>query len=272
MKKNYEILSSLLAPFLIFLMRIFSDSQGSVLSEYWFFILATIIVVVIHFVLNSFFKNAIFFSFGIYLLFGIFPFMHYLIYKNDKKSYNYESYYLQYKANLSKDKMNHYSSINILKDIKTKSSDSLLSLNPHELLHRQLIQTQDYIITTQYHYDFGKNHPDIKAQLDIYLKSGKMVSSIDINDAENIQGAINNYINKYNEVLNETKEPEKYLLISDFWLESITGFIFGDIKPLSTFAKLIRILQLLVSIIFSLLIGNSFSSFNKFKLENKYLK
>ena len=43
------------------------------------------------------------------------------------------------------------------------------------------------------------------------------------------------------------QNPKQFIPYNDIWLDSVTGFVFGFIKPLSKLSQIIRFLQLIAA-------------------------
>lgn len=57
--------------------------------------------------------------------------------------------------------------------------------------------------------------------------------------------------------------------MNDFWVESVTGFMFSYIKPLSNMARFIRVLQLITAFLFISMLINTISVSKQLVLKRK---
>jgi len=67
----------------------------------------------------------------------------------------------------------------------------------------------------------------------------------------------------------ELKKPEANIHFSDIWLDSITVFVFSNIKPISRFTQIIQLAQVLTTFIFLYMLTSFLENFKQLKITKK---
>jgi hypothetical protein len=91
----------------------------------------------------------------------------------------------------------------------------------------------------------------------IYLSSGTLISGI------------NEKVRERNKLLILLNNPKKDIHFADLWLDTISGFIFSNIKPLTRLPQIIQLLQIFSLFIFGYMMTTFIDTSSKFKITKK---
>jgi hypothetical protein len=226
-------------------------------------------LIVIFWVLSyRFLTNVITFSVLLFLLSVVFPVLHFIIYKSDKSNYNFEPQFLISKSkSLDQNSINHIDTFylnNIL-----LSQDSILQNDISKIPHDNIIFLKDYLLKFEIKPPKLEEQGVQKSVLGIYKSDGLKLGTIEIENIKTIREAIENEKNIFLAIKNMSKNPDANILINDFWIESVTGFTFSHIKPISNLSITIRIFQFVIVFLFLAMITNTLRASGKFVLERK---
>lgn len=191
-----------------------------------------------------------------FLLVGLLPYLHYLNYSKNKDNYSFNSEYISqniknYKSNLK----NYKDSIFILelksmfnkKKYNVKIDDSFVDkkqeFDEYSFVIKHILQQPKSISSQGANYAKKTDERDrLVTVVDVY-KTNKKMASLQMK-SNNLKEEINLYLKEKNTLNLKIKKPQQFVPFSDIWLDSVTGFVFSFIKPLSKISQIIRLFQL----------------------------
>lgn len=267
MKSKNEKISKLLATspiLLILVLRYIWFERFSIENGELIFL---ILVAVIFFFAHRFFKNLYtnlskFFILS-FLLIGAFPYLHYLIYHSDKKNYTFNSDYLNQRILSYKENLKYYSDTTFVEQMfkNFKNSNISLSTDISAINQNQNFGNYVFILKTVkpswYQIEgapipegisFGRNNlfevSDGKKKFFFKTKNG------------NIKNEIILYLKEKQLLQTQISNPRQFVPFSDIWLDSVTGFVFAFIKPLSTISQILRLFQIITAYFFFYMVSS----------------
>lgn len=194
-----------------------------------------------------------------FLLIGLLPYLHYLNYTKHKENYSFNNEYLEKSTKLYKEDLKNYKDSVFIFELKSKFYNKVLNVIVIDsLIQKKQIVGEYTFILKNINYDENlisglpkprreANREDDRGEtlLDIY-KNNQKITSLKL-ESKNIKTEINRYILEKNILNEKIKNPKQYIPFSDIWLDSVTGFVFSFIKPLSKTSQIIRLFQLLTA-------------------------
>jgi hypothetical protein len=194
-----------------------------------------------------------------FLLIGLLPYLHYLNYTKYKENYSFNNEYLEKSAKLYKEDLKNYKDSVFIFELKSKFYNKVLNVKVIDsLIQKKQIVGEYTFVLKNINYDENlisglpkprrdTNREDDRGEtlLDIY-KNNQKITSLKL-ESKNIKTEINRYILEKNILNEKIKNPKQYIPFSDIWLDSVTGFVFSFIKPLSKTSQIIRLFQLLTA-------------------------
>jgi hypothetical protein len=278
-KKPQLSLPELLVLFGLFftqpLIQEIDSFQIKYLELFYLMFLTISLGVIYHFYKNRY-KNLSLFFILIFLLFGLLPYCHYITYSIKSDSYNFTEDYLKNNAKLYSYNLEKYKDSSTVKELFSKLKknkidenlyDTIQSVGNFNLIFRESDQPEAVV---QNKASFilsigggGFKNPKKYNEVLISRKGVKKVIKLEMR-SDKLKSVLSNYMKEKNEILNMIKYPERYVPFNDFWIDSVTGFAFSFIKPVSKIAQIIRLTQL-VSVYFFLHMLSSF-----LKLSNRF--
>lgn len=197
---------------------------------------------------------SIFFSLT-FLSFGLLPYCHYLTYSNNQENYSFNSEYLTQNTKNYKENLKNYKDSTLLLELKSKfyKVNRNIKLDDSLLNKKQKINDYFFILKSiPYKHSSisgsvgGRpNDRGISKIIDIY-KNDQKITSLKLK-SENFNDEINTYLNEKDLLNAKIKNPKEHIPFRDIWLDSVTGFIFSFIKPLSKISQIIRLTQLVIA-------------------------
>lgn len=193
-----------------------------------------------------------------FLLIGLLPYLHYLTYTNNKENYSFNKEYLQQSTKYYKEDLKNYKDSVFILELKYKFHNKNLNVEVNDtLMHKKQIANEYTFVLKNENDDENlisglpkprrDDRDDDRGEslIDIY-KANQKITTLKL-ESKNLKSEINRYIQEKNILNEKIKNPKQYIPFSDIWLDSVTGFIFSFIKPLSKISQVIRLFQLLTA-------------------------
>ncbi|MDQ1164879.1 hypothetical protein [Flavobacterium sp. SORGH_AS_0622] len=186
-----------------------------------------------------------------FLLIGLLPYFHYLNYSYNKENYSFNNEYLHKNIHSYKDELKKYKDSVFISELKFKLYNRKLNL----LLENKKQKISDYTFVVKSISEKGAATPNqgpigrpndrgnLEKEVDIF-KIDKKIITLKLGTGNLIDG-IDQYIKEINLLNTKIQNPKQFIPYNDIWLDSVTGFVFGFIKPLSKLSQIIRLLQLI---------------------------
>ncbi|MBS1536014.1 MAG: hypothetical protein JST78_13140 [Bacteroidetes bacterium] len=201
-----------------------------------------------------------------FLLFGFLPYCHYLAYSSKSDNYNFSEEYLKnniklYKSNLEdyKDSVSVKELFSQLKQNKIDETlyDTIQSVGDFNLVfvksHNSgaILPNKAFFIQSTLTTFIGSRPNDRENYNQVFItkKGEKKVIKLEMK-FKDLKLVLANYIREKNEILKMINQPEKFVPFNDFWIDSVTGFTFSFIKPVSKISQIIRLTQLILAYFF----------------------
>jgi hypothetical protein len=189
-----------------------------------------------------------------FLLIGLFPFLHYLCYSSNRNNYSFNTDYLNQRVLVYKQELKYYKDSTEIKELfnKVNKTEINLKLDYSFIGKKQTIGEYTFILNKfnkKWYQISGlprpPNYPEgTTNKFEIYKGNKKFNFEI-IND--DLKSEVIYFLRQKKQLENKIKKPKQFVPFSDIWLDSVTGFIFAFIKPLSKVSQIIRIFQLIVA-------------------------
>lgn len=247
----------ILLTFILITRLLISNRFSFKYGELFFLIILSLSLLLLYNIFKKKYTGMAVFSVLTFLLLGFLPYCHYLCYSSNKNNYSFNSEYITQRVNNSRQELKYYKDSTSIKEllVNLKSIDFDLKFNYGVIGKKQFVQNYIFILTQYnrkwYHISslpIPKNYPFGETNKFIIYKGNKKFKFEMIN--ENLVDELIYFQNQKNLLQNKIKYPKQFVPFSDIWLDSVTGFIFAFIKPLSTTSQLIRLFQLISAYFF----------------------
>lgn len=86
---------------------------------------------------------------------------------------------------------------------------------------------------------------------------------------ETIEIAIRNKLEERNELLYLLKNPIISVGYSDVWIECSTGFLLGNLRPISSISQILQLIQIFLLFVTATIVGNFISSTKSLMITKK---
>ena len=199
------------------------------------------------------YKNMSTFFFFIFLLIGMLPYFHYLNYSWNKENYSFNNEYLDKNIKSYKEELRNYKDSIFISELKSKFYNTKLNI----LIENKKQKIREYTFVVKSISERGavipndgfigrpNNRGNLEREVDVF-KNNKKVTTLNLGRGNLIDG-INQFTKEINLLNTKIQNPKQFIPYNDIWLDSVTGFVFGFIKPLSKLSQIIRLLQLIVA-------------------------
>jgi len=249
-----------------------SDDHGYVLLASVLFLSALIkLLNVIYNKYKNKYNNVKYYVILLWLILIIFPLSHYACYSYDKDYYTLNQEYLihnQDKSELELTKINK--SINI---------DSLLITLPKYILEKKIsnnlinknIKYSNYTIKVRRQKKESSSSSNMQNSKSLFFlnKKNALIGSIDEINDEKIIDVLNEKLKKKTEIKRAAFISKNNIHFGDLWLDSITVFVFSNIKPVNRLPQLLQFFQIITLFIFGYMTTTLMDTFKVFKITKK---
>ncbi|WP_294958440.1 hypothetical protein [uncultured Flavobacterium sp.] len=203
------------------------------------------------------------------LIFIIFPLTHQALFKYTDNNYTFSEDYLKHKKKEISFQLNDYNDVNTLIKISNKLPSSI-----------QNLKIVDSLIGKRYYYkggfliidpgSAGMRPQDRERNFQFYNilfydKTNSPIAKVKVID-ESIIEAIHLKQNKGLQLRKSFESPESNIHYADIWLDSVTIFIFSNIKPIGRITQIIQLFQVITSFFFGYMVTSLLDNFKKLKI------
>ena len=206
------------------------------------------------------------------LLFIVYPLAHETLFKYTNNNYVFSEDYLKHTKNEISSTLINYNDVNEL----MKISNNL----PKKI---QNLEITDSLVGKRYNYNkgfliiepglIGMRPQDRERRYQFYNIEFYNTNSINTatvrTEDESIIEAIHKKYNKRKELKKILINPELNIHYVDIWLDSVTIFIFSNIKPIGRVTEMIQLLQVITSFLFVYILTTWLDNFKILKITKK---
>jgi hypothetical protein len=265
-----EKYKGLLVISLYFIIRLFISTKYRVVSELIFFIAMTALIYIFYKVYRIAYENIGRLSVFIFLVMVLFPLSHYVIFKIDYKNYTFNKDYLEHKSREIDQELNFYNDLDsLLLVAKIIPKETLLNNNIKEIIGDTL-KFKDYILVFKFENEteqYRSTPGDFVPIMEVYHHEFK-IADLELY-YDNISNSINKKKKDKTDLIKFRNNPFIKIHIGDLWLDSVTGFIFGNIKPISRISQTIQVLQIIIIFILVYIISSFLDVVTNIKIKAK---
>lgn len=241
--KNKEFSLIIISSLLISVLKyIFGEEMSIKYGETVFLILIAVILFSLFNLTRERYSNMSTFYFLTFMLIGLLPYFHYLNYSYDKENYSFNSEYLNKNIKNYKEELKNYKDSVFIFDLKSKFPNTKINLLEDR---KQKIKEYTFIVKSISKDDERPNDRSREKEVDIF-KNNIRITTLKLESGNLIDG-VNKFTKEMNLLNTKIQNPKQFIPYNDIWLDSITGFVFGFIKPLSKLSQIIRFLQLITA-------------------------
>lgn len=268
-KERNEIyqMFAILISFMFFL--IFAEYH--LVYQIAFYIYLIIISIYIYAIFKNNYNNIKRFACFLFLLIVVFPLMHDILFRLTKNNYAFNEDYLNHRRSEISNILTEYNDTNELLLISNTLPPHILNLIYDEkLIGKRYHYKNGSVLIAPELIDFDAREIDHRKNytIEFYDLKSKKQAIIEIQQESIIEG-INNKIKNKKKLLNELKHPEVNIHFSDIWLDSITVFVFSNIKPIGRSTQFIQLFQVLTSFVFIFMLTSFLDNFKQLKMTKK---
>jgi hypothetical protein len=238
-------------------------------AEIFFFIAIAFALLYFYLVYKKSYSNIGILAFTTFLILGVFPFSHFLIYNHNHDSYTVSQEYIYLRKNEIQLELNHYKDCDNLNIILNELPLDFLENSVDDSLIFQKIVYNDYYLEILPNKNLRRptqRHVKDKVIVFYNIANPEKLASINL-ASESLIFGINEKIREREELTELLKNPKDDVHFGALWLDSITGFIFGNFKPLARLPQIIQILQIISWFFFVYMITTYLDNSSKFKIQ-----
>jgi len=243
--------------------------------EIMFLILVVLILLYVLIVYSPRFKNLNTFILLLTSHLILLPILQIIIYANDSKQFAIDPNFINQKENEIENELRDYRNSEILSELlKSKRLKNSDFSRYNEYISED---STKFIIKSQ--GEFVNNHPaadrEERRSADYHvIIIIRNTDSIIIRRSEEISSkdAIRNLLKRKSELLRELNNPNRRIERMDLWLDSISGFLLGNIKPNSKLSQVVQLVQIFLLSTIAILFGDFIVNMDSLKIRPKNQK
>ncbi|MBP8115355.1 MAG: hypothetical protein KAY50_08360 [Chitinophagaceae bacterium] len=246
LKASRDILLILLLFFLNIIVVIFYLNIST-----WFLLIGVVIFsVLLYYQFKNKYVNISRILFLFISVFGLLPTFHCVLYKFDKNHYRLNEDFLNHKMGMLKKKLENYKDSTLVRDFLVSQNlnlDSLPKNNTSIDQYKIIINTlsRDPRITVGRPNRLPHARSNESDFIFILDSNNRQILVDSFKRDFTLRSYLSNYLNKLS-IDKSHIEKSEFIDDKDIWVESISGFLFGDIETLSTVTKFLRLVQLIL--------------------------
>lgn len=276
MKNTLSRYTLIISILIIYVLRFVTFERVSIKNgELIFLLLVAVILLCSYFIMKNRYSNMSTFFILTFMLIGLLPYCHYLNYSTDKKNYSFNTEYIKHNINNYKENLKNYKDSIFFLELKSilEKTNRNVEINNSLLGKKQTVKDFTFILKKNEEKWFlisGTPHtPSYRSRaiIDIY-KNKLKIKRLEL-EYDNLKDEIE-FFTKEKDLLNaKIKNPKKFIPFTDIWLDSVTGFVFSFIKPLSQISQIIRLIQLITAYLFFHMISSWLKISKKINIQEK---
>ena len=247
---------------------IFSENNIFNLILFYFIIASEITLIYLCF--KNYYNIKKFFLISLIVII-IFPLLHHVLFKYTSDNYTFNQEYLSYtKHQTSKLLDKHKGESDQYKILETlpKSIKEKWLIREHNTI--QISHSDGYILidSNQPKSLSGGGLPIPKPSVEFYNKQSKKIAVIILTTGQ-IQKELDSRRSDDESLEKKLKNPKLDIHFFDIWLDSITVFIFSNIKPIGRITQIIQLAQVFFTFIFGYMLATFLDNFQQLKITKK---
>lgn len=240
-------------------------------------------------VLYIYLKKKYYNSFRLIILFGlhllVLPFIQVSIFKYNNSEFVFNSEFLEQKIILAKNELRKIDGADALKQIIFDQKFELLNQEIPDKYIGKIFNFENYSISIEstdwrlYNRPNDRKSPSkkentinvinhIPKKISVDFFDNKKTITFQINN-ETFEKRINELINEFKELTKFIKDPILVVKSNDIWLDSVSGFLLGNVKPNSRLTQMIQLFQLFNLFLITLVVSELIISSGWITLQRK---
>lgn len=219
----------------------------------------------IHLTFKKTYKNIGMFVILLFSLLVIFPLIQIILYSSNDKHFVYNQEFLNYKKEIIQHEIENFESIDLVDSILISNHDNYLNCwISNDLINDTIIINGISVLIEKNH---NINRPTDRNGGGYIQKTITLLSNTNKNNLlisiynEPLKSGLLRMKNEYFHLKKIEQNPRLDIRRKDIWIDSISGFLLGNIKPISSISQIIQLFQILnlfiLGIIMSQIILNS---------------
>ncbi|MEN2415526.1 hypothetical protein [Flavobacterium mesophilum] len=268
-KDRNEILGLLFFLFLVLVFLIFADN--SIFHKVAFYLLLFEILLCISTIYKQYNNINRFFVLAIFVII-IFPLSHDILFQSTKGNYTFSDDYLSYTKHQTALSLQRHKTDSVLINILHDLPNHLKNMEFYQMTgKKKIIYNNGYFIIDSHISSNslaggGLKTPD--PSIEFYNKESKKTSSLVLSSGT-IKESIKERLIERENLERKYKNPKLDLHFFDIWLDSMTIFVFSNIKPIGRITQLIQLLQVIFSFFFVYMFSTFLDNFKALKITKK---
>lgn len=273
-KRDRETRTIITMFIIMLIIPIIRYSENEFFVKILFYILLITSIILIYKSARKTFNNTVPFIVVLSFLTIIFPLIHDCLIK-EKNNYALNEDYINHKRIEAELKLRNYQDVDLLLAYTEKLPLNIKQLRCDDsLTNKKLSFKIGYIIISAekeiaYHGGGGgiKNSPKT-FDVNFYNNQDLKIGYLKLSNETIIEGINNKKVEKENldYVINNLRVDAQFI---DVWLDSVTIFVFSNIKPIGRIAQIIQFLQVITSFLFIYMLTTFLDNFKQLKITKK---
>lgn len=273
-KRDRETRTIITMFIIVLILPIILYSENEFFLKILFYVLLSASIILIHRSARKKFDNTVPFVVVLSFLIIIFPLLHDRLI-TEKNNYALNEDYINHKRIETELKLKNYQDVDLLLAYTEKLPLKIKQLKCDDsLTNKKLIFNIGYIIISAekiINYTGGgggiKNPPKI-FYVNFYNNQDLKIGSLKLSNETIIEGINNKKEEKenLNYVIKNLRVNAQFI---DVWLDSVTIFVFSNIKPIGRITQIIQFLQVITSFLFIYMLTTFLDNFKQLKITKK---
>lgn len=238
-----------------------------------FYLLLIAGLILIYKSIKRIFNNTVPFIIALSFLIIIFPFIHDCLIK-EKNNYTLNEDYINHKKLETELQLENYRDVDLLIAYTEKMPLKIKQLRCHDsLTNKKLSFKVGYILISEQRLAYTGGGGGIKNtpktfNVNFYNNHDVKFGYLKLTDQTIIEG-INNKIEEKHTLDYIFKNIKIDVQFVDVWLDSVTIFVFSNIKPIGRISQIIQFLQVIISFLFIYMLTAFLDNFRQLKITRK---
>ena len=268
-KDRNEILGLLFFLLLVLIFLIFADN--STLHKATFYVLLFQLLLCLFSVYKQYNNIKKFFVLSIFVII-IFPLSHDILFQSTKDNYTFSDDYLSYTKHQTSILLQEHETDSILTKTLKDLPKNLQNMEFYQTTGKKKIKYINGYFIFDSHISRnslaggGLKRPD--PTITFYNKRSKKTTTLVLTDGT-IKESIKERLIERGNLEKKFENPKLDIHFFDIWLDSITIFVFSNIKPIGRITQLIQLLQVIFSFFFVYMLSTLLENFKTLKITKK---
>ncbi|CAD5342625.1 hypothetical protein [Flavobacterium bizetiae] len=246
-------------------------AENSILNKILFYILLLEILYFIY-ILNRQYNNIFKFFILSFFVVIVFPLSHDLLFQLTKDNYTFSDEYLSYSKLETSILLQEHKKDSLLTKIEHDLPEAIKNMNFYQTTGKQKIKYYKGFILIDSHIKpnslagggLKRPYPTIE----FYDKELILVATLDLLNGT-IKESIKERLAEKEYLKRKFKNPKLDIHFFDIWLDSISVFVFSNIKPIGRITQVIQLLQVVLTFFFVYMLTTLLDNFKTLKITKK---